>query len=110
MKKALFASIFLLIASVSFSQKVTTVDRFNYAGPYKVSEPLFSTPDARGKAFDRKSLMDAVPLTPKNYRTVSAGVLPEQEGTGVGVFSFFINDMAFHKVDVEVKGTKDYKA
>lgn len=110
MKKALFASFFLLIASVSFSQKVTTVDRFNYAGPYKVSEPLFSTPDAKGKAFDRKSLMDAVPLTPKHYRTVSAGVLPEQEGTGVGVFSFFINDMAFHKVDVEVKGTKDYKA
>ena len=109
--KALFASILLLVAPVSYSQKTSTVvDRFNYAGPYKVSSPLFETKDAQGKAFDAKSLMDAAPLKGRQTSEVPAGAAPACEGKSVGVFSFFINDLDFKKVDVEIKGAGNYKA
>ncbi len=109
--KTLFAAVLLLVAPVSYSQKTSTVvDRFNYAGPYKVSSPLFETKDAKGKAFDAKSLMDAAPLKGRQTSEVPAGAVPACEGKSVGVFSFFINDLNFKKVDVEIKGAEDYKA
>ena len=109
--KTLFAAVLLLVAPVSYSQKTSTVvDRFNYAGPYKVSSPLFETKDAKGKAFDAKSLMDAAPLKGRQTSEVPAGAVPACEGKSVGVFSFFINDLNFKKVDVEIKGAGNYKA
>ena len=109
--KTLFAAVLLLVAPVSYSQKTSTVvDRFNYAGPYKVSSPLFESKDAKGKTFDAKSLMDAAPLKGRQTSEVPAGALPACEGKSVGVFSFFINDLNFKKVDVEIKGAGNYKA
>ena len=105
MKRILLSAILLAFAVCAYAQKVTTVDKFNYAGPYQVSSPLFDTKDAKGKAFDRKSLMDAAPLKAKQTKEVASGAVPEAEGESVGVFSFFINDLNFKKVDVEIKGT-----
>ena len=110
MKKLLFAATFLMFTMAAYSQKVTVVDKFNCAGPYNVYSPIFETKDAKGKAFDRKSLMDAVPLKAKHTKEVAAGAIDINAGQSVSVFSFFINDLNFKKVDIEIKGAKDYKA
>lgn len=109
MKKILVLAVCLLAWSATYSQNVTKVDRFLCAGPYEVSSPVFASKDAKGKEFSEKSLMDAAPLKSKLAKEVEDGALEEVSSKSVFVYSFFINDQNFRKVDVEVKGAKTTK-
>ena len=109
MKKIFVFAVCLLAWSTTYSQSVTKVDKFLCAGPYEVASPVFSSKDAKGKEFQSKSLMDAAPLKSKLAREVGDGALPEVSQQCVFVYSFFINDQNFKKVDVEVKGAKTTK-
>ena len=92
-------------------QHKLTVERFNQAGPFRVSAPLaFDSVGVGGKAFDEASLMNAVSLKTAPTTVFSGHRLPSVgEGLSVGVLSFFLNNSDYLKGSISVKGPKKYK-
>lgn len=101
-----------LFVCLSLSAQQTTVIReFNHAGPYAVATPFAAdTVDVNGKAFDTKSLLDAISLTSPATGKFVGEVLPSlADSRSVGVLSFYVNNADFLKGKIEVKGPKNYK-
>lgn len=111
MKFALL-SVLLLGAQQSLSaQEKTVIREFNQAGPFAVGQPFASdTVDVNGKAFEAKSLLDAVSLSAPATGVFSGEVIPSlADSRSVGVLTFYVNNSDYLKGKIEVKGLTNYK-
>lgn len=106
-----FLPLCLFVCLPLSAQQTTVVREFNHAGPYAVTTPFTAdTVDVNGKAFDAKSLLDAVSLSSSVTSKFSGAVLPSlDDSRSVGVLSFYVNNTDYLKGKIDVKGPKNYK-
>ena len=111
MKRVSLLVVALLFATLSFSQVTTKVESFNHIGPYVVNAPLFADSlNLKGKAFEDKSLMDAVNFVYERSQEYSDPEIPSSsEGNFVNIFSFYINNLNFQKVKIKVTTRAEHK-
>ena len=112
MKKIVFLP-FCLFTFLPFctAQVKTVVNEFNQAGPYAVVAPFsIDTVDVKGKKFDPKAALSALPLQAESQGIFKGNVLPSlTDSKSVGVLSFYLNNTNYVKGKIEVKGPKNHK-
>ena len=93
------------------AQVKTPVTTFNLSGPYPVVAPFATdTVDVNGKRFDPNSLLGSIALTSQSTSKFSGSILPSlPDSKSVGLLTFYVNNTAYVKGKIEVKGPKHSK-
>ena len=108
----ILCSLFAVHASLVAASEVE-VSEFRYSGPYPVLQPLMiDSLDVNGKAFDTKSLLDAIGTAklPAGSAVVACADLPRtSEGLALHLAGFTIENRGFASLEIKVEGVEVYQ-